>query len=66
LEPGELEELSPIEVVLPEDGRNPGDVVPVRLHAAVTEVGTLELQAIPTQGSGTERWKVSLSVRSDE
>ena len=32
-------------------GRREGDVVPVRLHAAVTEVGTLLLEAIPTAPS---------------
>ncbi len=45
---GELEELAPIEVTLPADGRREGDVVPVRLHARVTEVGTLLLEAVPS------------------
>jgi hypothetical protein len=38
-----------------------GDIVPVRLQAAVTEVGTLELTAIPRQGK--KRWKVEFNVR---
>ena len=63
---GELEELAPIEVTLPADGRVEGDVVPVRLHAAVTEVGVLELQAIPKKPQKPdEKWRVALSVRSE-
>jgi hypothetical protein len=62
---GELEELSPIEVDLPAEGRTRGDVVPVTLRASVTEVGTLLLEAIPLQPKKKdERWKVELSVRS--
>jgi hypothetical protein len=65
---GELEELAPIEVTLPAEGRREGDVVPVRLHASVTEIGTLLLEALPTAarpGAGDERWKIELSVRGD-
>jgi len=36
-------------------------VVPVRLRASVTEVGTLRLEAIPR--SGPERWQVEFNVR---
>lgn len=62
----ELEELPPIEATLPADGRRPGDVVPVRLAASVTEVGTLLLEAVPTSpAKPDERWKIELSVRSD-
>jgi hypothetical protein len=62
---GELEELSPIEVVLPAQGRTEGEVVPVKLHASVTEMGTLLLEAIPTQPrKANERWRIELSVRS--
>ena len=64
--PGELEELAPIEVTLPAEGRKQGDVVPVHLHAQITEVGTLLLEAIPSAPlSPDEKWKVELSVRSD-
>lgn len=64
---GELEELSPIEVTLPASKRSEGDVVPVRLRAAVTEVGTLLLEAIPTEPLDPgERWRVELSVRGQE
>ncbi len=62
---GELEELAPIEVTLPAEGRRDGDVVPVRLKAQVTEVGTLLLEAVPIAPlKQNERWKVELGVRS--
>jgi Hsp70 protein len=64
---GELEELAPIEVTLPPEGRREGDVVPVRLRAIVTPVGTLELEAVPTRPSTPdERWRVELNVRSPD
>ena len=60
-----VEELSPIEVTLPAAGRTPGDVVPVRLGAAVTELGRLALHAEPlvAQTPGA-RVSVELSLRS--
>lgn len=58
---GELEELAAIGATLPTDAHQPGEVVPVRLHASVTSVGTLELEAL--HRNGVERWKVELSVR---
>jgi len=61
---GEVVELSPIEVTLPPEGRAAGDVVPVRLNAKVTEVGTLLLEALPVAARAKdERWKIELSVR---
>jgi hypothetical protein len=64
--PGELEELSPIEITLPTEGRREGDVVPVRLRASITEIGTLLLEAIPSQPQKpNERWRIELSVRSE-
>ncbi len=62
---GELDELAPIEVTLPADGRREGDVVPVRLRSSVTEVGTLLVEAVPIdpQRPG-EKWKVELGVRA--
>jgi hypothetical protein len=61
---GELEELSPIEVSLPAEDRDQGDVVPVRLSASITPVGTLLLEALPVAPlSAGERWKIELSVR---
>ncbi|OMQ99665.1 molecular chaperone DnaK [Burkholderia pseudomallei] len=59
--PDELQELDAIEATLPTAGRTPGEVVPVRLHARVTEAGTLELEAV--QGGTHERWKVEFDVR---
>lgn len=65
--PEELEELSPIEVTLPASKRQEGDLVPVRLRAAVTEVGTLLLEALPTEPlEEGEKWRVELSVRGEE
>jgi molecular chaperone DnaK (HSP70) len=58
---GELESLREIEATLPAEGRVAGEVVPVRLCASVTEVGTLQIEALPRDG--TERWKVELDVR---
>lgn len=58
---GALEELPEIQATLPAEGKTPGDVVPVRLQARVTEVGTLRLEAIPREGD--RRWKVELDVR---
>jgi hypothetical protein len=64
--PSELSELSPIELTLPAEGRNTGEVVPVRLESGVTPIGTLALEAVPLNPrSPDERWKVELSVRSD-
>jgi len=59
--PDELEELEEIQATLPAEARSPGEVIPVRLRASVTEVGTLRLEAMPR--SGSEHWKVELNVR---
>ncbi len=60
----DLDELPPIEITLPAEGRREGDVVPVRLRSHVTEVGTLLLEAEPVRPIGKdERWRVELSVR---
>ncbi|WP_454735832.1 Hsp70 family protein [Cupriavidus necator] len=61
--PEELQELEEIQATLPAEGRTAGEVVPVRLHARVTEAGTLELEAVP-RDSG-ERWKVEFDVRGN-
>ncbi|UJR85498.1 Hsp70 family protein [Sandaracinus amylolyticus] len=57
---GEVEELPRIETTLTSEGRTPGDLVPVRLRASVTEVGTLSLNVIARDG---ERWHLELDVR---
>jgi len=59
--PDELEELDEIQITLPAETRSPGEVIPVHLRAAVTEVGTLRLEAVPR--SGSEHWRVELNVR---
>lgn len=63
----EIEELPPIEITLPATKRRDGDVVPVRLAASVTDVGTLLLEAVPSQPLvPDERWKIEFGVRSDQ
>jgi hypothetical protein len=63
----ELEELPELQATLPVEGRRAGEVVPVRLMAKVTEVGTLKLEAISvnsTDANGEpERWQIELDVR---
>jgi hypothetical protein len=60
----ELSELAEIEITLSDDGRRAGEVVPVHLCAAVTEVGTLELQAVSQKDNG--RWKIEFDVRAGD
>jgi hypothetical protein len=60
----ELEELDEIEIILPEEGHNAGEVIPVHLSAAVTEVGTLELHAVSQLDS--HRWKIEFDVRAGD
>jgi hypothetical protein len=61
----DLEELSPIAITLPTEGREPGDLVAVTLEAVITEIGTLALFARPLEPRvADEHWKVELSVRS--
>ncbi|WP_372881147.1 Hsp70 family protein [Psychromonas sp.] len=64
---GELEELPELQATLAVEGRRIGDVVPVRLMAKVTEVGTLKLEAIAVnsvdQNGAPERWQIELDVR---
>jgi hypothetical protein len=58
----ELQEQNEIQATLPAEGRTPGDVVQVRLHALATEAGTLELAAVARDG---QRWKVEFDVRTE-
>lgn len=60
----ELEELDEIEVTLPAGEHQAGDVVPVHLAARVTEVGTLQLEAV--EKDGDKRWNVEFDVRAGE
>jgi molecular chaperone DnaK (HSP70) len=59
--PDELQELNEIQAELPAEGRTPGDVVQVKLHAIATEAGTLALVAVSREGM---RWKVEFDVRT--
>ncbi|WP_430229714.1 Hsp70 family protein [Nitrosomonas communis] len=58
--PEEIEELEEIEINLPAENHSPGEVVPVHLQAAITEMGTLHLEAVSPKG---EHWKVEFDVR---
>ncbi|MEI7838875.1 MAG: Hsp70 family protein [Methylococcaceae bacterium] len=58
----ELSELNEIEITLDQEGRRSGEVVSVHLGSAVTEVGTLELQAVSNKDNG--RWKIEFDVRN--
>lgn len=60
----EFEELAPIETTLPGTPAPFGDLTPINLQAAVTEVGTLELRCLEKDGPG--RWKLELNVRMKE
>ena len=57
----ELEETASLELTLPPLGEGAGQVVPVRLHSLVTEVGTLELW-LRHEASGRQ-WKLEFNVR---
>jgi hypothetical protein len=62
----QLDELSPIYISLPAEGRTPGQLVAVTLESRITEVGTLALFARPLcPRSEDEHWKVELSVRPE-
>ncbi|MBZ0156520.1 MAG: Hsp70 family protein [Alphaproteobacteria bacterium] len=60
---GEIEELSPLEAVLPAEGVEQGAVVPVRLHSYLTETGALEVWCEALDGSN--RWKLEFTVREE-
>jgi molecular chaperone DnaK (HSP70) len=61
--PDELQELNEIQATLPAEGRTPGDVAQVKLHALATEAGTLALIAVSREGA---RWKVEFDVRATD
>ncbi|NRB39140.1 MAG: Hsp70 family protein [Pseudomonadales bacterium] len=62
----ELEELPEIQATLPAEGRQAGSIIPVKLSASVTEVGTLKLEAIACDNTEAEpqRWQIELNVRN--
>jgi molecular chaperone DnaK (HSP70) len=56
----DIEELAPVDTVLPAEAGAAGQTVPVRLRADVTEVGTLELWCV---ADDERRWKLEYNVR---
>ncbi|HEX4227348.1 MAG TPA: Hsp70 family protein [Bryobacteraceae bacterium] len=57
----DLEELAPIEVLLPvQNGESRDQIVPVTLESNVTETGMLELWCVAADG---RRWKLEFNVR---
>jgi len=60
----QLDESTSISVTLPvAEGQSAGEEIPVKIHAAVTELGNLELW-MRHEGSG-QRWKLEHQVRMD-
>ncbi len=57
----DLDELAPVETMLPAEDGTAGQMVPVRLHSHVTPVGTLELWCVAREGG--KRWKLEYNVR---
>tara|TARA_R110002096_G_scaffold215310_15_gene403194 strand:- start:13765 stop:15597 length:1833 start_codon:yes stop_codon:yes gene_type:complete len=59
-----LEESANLKVELPVlEGHAPGEMIPVRLHAVVTELGNLELWMQHT--GSDQRWQLSFKVRTE-
>ena len=60
----ELEETSSLNVELPPlEGHETGEMIPVNLHAVVTELGNLELWMQHT--ASEQRWQLSFKVRTE-
>jgi hypothetical protein len=59
-EDSDLAELPPLEATLPPDGRAAGEVVPVKLRAHVTEIGTLEMECVERGGGA---WRLEWNLR---
>jgi hypothetical protein len=59
---GELIELQEVEACLPAEGHMPGEVITVQLQAGISEVGTLELEAVAR--GAQQRWQVELDTRA--
>ncbi|MBN1418448.1 MAG: Hsp70 family protein [Planctomycetes bacterium] len=60
---GEIEEVAPLETVLEGGAGDAGRSVRVRLHARLSEVGTLELACVAPDG---RRWKLEFNTRERE
>ncbi|MCB0324290.1 MAG: Hsp70 family protein [Bdellovibrionales bacterium] len=59
-----LDELPALEVAITPEEEQPGELVPVRLEASVTELGALELWMQHTRSS--RRWKLEFNLRGAE
>lgn len=57
----ELEDLAPLQTALGADEGSPDEMVPVRLHSLLNEVGTLELWCESSRDD--RRWKLEFNVR---
>jgi hypothetical protein len=57
---GELTEVPPVTATVPAGDRPAGEVLPVRLRAHVTEIGTLELECVAREGRA---WKLEWNLR---
>lgn len=60
---GEIEELAPLETTLSAEGIEE-ELVPVKLHSYLTEIGTLELWCVTIDGS--KKWKLEFNVREEQ
>ncbi len=58
----EISDLAPLETTLSGEGAD-GNVIPVRLHSFITELGTLELWCESIEDD--RRWKLEFNVRED-
>jgi molecular chaperone DnaK (HSP70) len=55
-----LQEVPPVVATLPAEGRAAGEIVPVRLRAHVTEIGTLELECVDRSAKA---WRLEWNLR---
>ncbi|NMA44984.1 MAG: Hsp70 family protein [Lentisphaerae bacterium] len=63
---GELTELPPLQATLPyeDDNKKAGAMVPVRLRAVLTDIGTVQLWCDELKGKGS--WKLEVDLRQQE
>lgn len=59
----EILEIAPVETELPAEGLE-GNLIPVRLHSYLSEIGTLELWCEATETD--HKWKLEFNVRQEE
>jgi molecular chaperone DnaK (HSP70) len=61
-DPSQIKPLPPIRTALKTRGRNEGDLVRVRIHARLSEIGTLELFC--RQVDSDRAWRLDFDIRS--